>query len=370
MGDGIALLALLLLVKERRESGVAVAGLLLAQSLPRLLGPLLGALADRIEQRRLMIACNIGQAALFGAIALFLPSFVVMLLLVAGASILETTFLPAGRSAVPSLVDHEDLLAANTWLGMALNLQIAAGPVLGGFLVSIAGFRGALAVNAFSFLFAAGLLSKLPPLAAQRDPSGSPMGLLHSVRAGLAFARRHQVVRALGITLVLGVAFAGMDNVALIFLARDEFRLGPAGVGLLTAAFGIGMVAASLGLLRFNVRIAPTTLFILGWVLTGLGGLFTGLAPVALAAFGVQALAGIGNGIDNVAVDTLVQQNVEKPMLGRVFGLTSTAAFLGSAAAYAVGGLLLEAITPRSVFLIAGAGSLLAALIGRSLMAR
>jgi MFS family permease len=370
IGDGIALLALLLLVKERQESGVAVAGLLLAHSVPRALGPVVGALSDRMDQKRLMIACDLGQAVLFAAIALLSPSYAALLFLVAAASVLATTFSPAGRSAVPALVHTDDLLAANAWLGLALNFQIAVGPALGGFLVAVAGTSGAIGTNSATFVVSAALLGKLPPLPPHAETNGAPERLLASVQSGLAFARRHSVVRTLALTLLMGVAFAGMDNVALIFLARDEFGLGPLGVGLLTSAFGIGMVAASVALLQSRPRVDPMSLFVVGWVLTGLGGLLTGLAPVAGIAFGVQAVAGIGNGIENVASDTLIQRTVERPLLGRVFGLTSTAAFLGGAVAYAAGGLLLEVTTARSVFLIAGSGTLLAVLLGRFVMAR
>src|SRR5688572_719813 len=98
----MALIALLLYVQERRESGVAVSLLLLAATIPRLLGPLAGALADQVEQRRLMVACDLGQAALYAAIAALLPPFPVLLALVLVASTLATLFRPAGQSALPA----------------------------------------------------------------------------------------------------------------------------------------------------------------------------------------------------------------------------------------------------------------------------
>ena len=55
---------------------------------------------------------------------------------------------------------------------------------------------------------------------------------------------------------------------------------------------------------------------------------------------------------------TLIQQAVPREMLGRVFGLVATAAFGGSTLAYAAGGPLLDLTSPRSVFLMAGAGIL------------
>src|ERR671934_1335935 len=81
LGDGIAFVALVLLVHERQETGVAVGSLFFVQAVPRFLGPLAGAVADRVDQRALMIGCDLGNAAIFGLIALFSPSFPLLLVL-------------------------------------------------------------------------------------------------------------------------------------------------------------------------------------------------------------------------------------------------------------------------------------------------
>ncbi|MGZ8651570.1 MAG: MFS transporter, partial [Actinomycetota bacterium] len=74
-----------------------------------------------------------------------------------------------------------------------------------------------------------------------------------------------------------------------------------------------------------------------------MGTLLAGLAPLIWLAAMTQTIGGAGNGADNVASDTLIQRSVPRDMLGRVFGVTSTAAFVGSGIAYAAGGPLLDA---------------------------
>jgi MFS family permease len=74
------------------------------------------------------------------------------------------------------------------------------------------------------------------------------------------------------------------------------------------------------------------------------------------AAFAFEALGGMGNAADNVTSDTLIQRTVPARMMGRVFGLRGSAAFVSSAIAYAIGGPLLDAVSARTVFVIAGAG--------------
>ncbi len=357
VGDGIAVIALVLLVQDQRRTGTAVGALLLATSIPRFLGPVAGAIVDRVEQRSLMVACDLGQAAIFGTIALLQPSFPVLLALVALAAVLDTLFAPAGRSALPALVRPEQLMRANAWIGMSLNVQVAAGPVLGGLLYSWLGGRGALAANALSFVLSALFLLGLPPLRAPAD-GGEARGFLAVGMDGLRFAWRNRVVRTLIVALFVGVAFAGLDDVALVFLVRETFHGSALAYGLVTGAYGVGMLLGSIGLSWKGTAAAAGTVFLLGWVAGGVGAVLTGIAPlIAVVAVG-QAIAGVGNAVEVVAMDTLVQRSVPREMLGRVFGLVGTAAPAGHTLAFAGGGFLVDLFGPKIVFLIAGLGVL------------
>ncbi len=178
---------------------------------------------------------------------------------------------------------------------------------------------------------------------------------------GLRFAWRNRVVRTLIVALFVGVAFAGLDDVALVFLVRGEnyFHASPLAYGLVTGAYGVGMLLGSLGLTWKGTAAAAGTVFLLGWVASGTGAVLTGIAPlIALVAVG-QAIAGVGNAVEVVAMDTLVQQAVPREMLGRVFGLVGTAAPAGHTLAFAAGGFLVDLLGPKVVFLIAGLGVLL-----------
>jgi MFS family permease len=357
VGNGIALVALVLLVQGTEGTGTAVGGLLLASSLPRFLGPLAGVVSDRVEQRTLMVLCDLGNAGIFAAIVGFEPSFSVLLMLVAASAILDTLFAPAGRSAIPALVHADDLLQANAWMGTSLNLQVALGTLVGGALVATIGIRGALTFDALSFVLSAALLIGLPAMRSS-TPTESPAGFLTVGKEGLAFAWRDRVVRTFVIVLFLGVAFAAVDNVALVFLVRETLGGGAVAFGFVSAAFGMGMIAASISLSIRGTSFAVTTLLIAAWLASGIGTIATGLAPLIIVVALAQTVAGIGNGLQNVAADTLIQHAVPREMLGRIFGLVSTAAFGGSTLAYAVGGPLLDFTSARAVFILAGTGVL------------
>jgi MFS family permease len=111
-----------------------------------------------------------------------------------------------------------------------------------------------------------------------------------------------------------------------------------------------------------------TTGFTVGLLLTGAGGLLTGLAPVLGLAALAQAVAGCGNGLEVVATDTLVQRSVPGSHRGRVFGVVSAATLLGAAIARGLGGVLLDLTSARATFVIGGLGVLLATLVAVMLL--
>ena len=342
--------------------GVAVSALLLAHAVPNsLLGPIAGTFADRVDQRRLLIGADIGRAVLFIVIAATLPPFGVLVALMAMVAILETGFRPAGRSAIPSLVERDHLMTANAWLVSALNAGFAVGPLIGGLLVAGIGVPGALYVNAGTFLVSAALLAKLPPLRPD-EVEGDRPSFFATVREGLTFARRDTMMRALVMGLVLGVAAAALDNVALVFMATRVFDSGPTGFGMLDSAFGVGMIVASLFLVR-KQPLSAAALFVLGWFGTALGALGVGVAPVISFAVAAQFAGGIGNGVVLVGGDTLIQQNVPKAMRGRALGITGSAPFIGSLLAYGVGGFLVDGFGARATFLVSGTTSAIVAVV-------
>jgi len=121
LGDGVTRTALVLLTA--RQGVTAVAVVLLASTLPRFLGPVAGALADRIDRRRLMRGCDAGQVLVLGIIAATLPPLGVLAALVAVSALLATAFAPASASCVPDLVDPAELTRGNALLGTAINVQ-------------------------------------------------------------------------------------------------------------------------------------------------------------------------------------------------------------------------------------------------------
>jgi MFS family permease len=354
MGSGAATTALTLYVQQTRGTGTAVAAFLIASQAPRLLGPLAGGVVDRADLRTVMIGCDVGQAALFAAIAT-LPPFGLLIALTALATTLQTSYAPARSALVPNLVEPDELITANALLGTATNLYVAVGPLVGGLLFAAIGPAAAILVNAATFLGSAVLTTKVPPMRPPADVEHE--GLLTATGTAARLIWRDSLLRTVSISLCLLVAFLAVDNVALVFLVRETLDGSAFAYGLIEAVFGVGMLAGSFWIMRGSGWAAPR-LYLLSCALCSGASVGSGLAPSLGVLAPVQMIAGSGNGIEIVAGETIIQQQVPRGMIGRVYGFTSSATSFGLGVAMALGGVLVDATSPRAAFLIAAAGGI------------
>jgi len=353
-GDQVAAVALVLLIANEHRA-TAVGGLLLAESLPMLLSTHTGVIADRIEGRRLMIALQLGQAAIFGLITVWLPPYAALLGLIVLASLLGTVLRSATQTAIPEIVPEESLMPANALLGVALWGGVMLGPAIGGALAGLVGVRAALAVDTATFLISAAallLLPQLPRLARDESDTGG-------VTAALRYAFADPVLRSLLFGMAMLVAFAGVDNVALVFLVRDTLGASPAAFGAAMAVFGVGMVIGSALVVRYTHWRAERML--LGsFTATGVSAAMLAVAPSMAVVYPAQLIGGAANGMDVAAQTTLTQRRAPASMLGRLSGAMNSAVAVGFLVAYLGGGLLVELTSPRVAFLVAAAGSIVA----------
>ena len=363
-GDSLSLVALMLYVADTTGEALAVALLLLVGDFaPSLLSPLTGTLSARWDLRRVMVACELAQGALVAVIALTLPSLPLLLTLVALRAVAGQIFQPASRAAVPALVRDRNLESANSALGFGTNGSEALGPLLAAALFPLLDVRGVLLVDAATFLVSAVVLARLPRLPpASAGPEGRA-SFLADARAGVGYIWSVPTVRVIALGFCAVVAFNGVDDVALVFLATDSLGGGPSAVALLLAAVGIGLLVGYLLLARCAGRLPIVAAFLVGLGVSSIGNLLSGLAWAVSAAFVLQTVRGVGIAAMDVGATTLLQRLVPPVMLGRVFGNLYGAIGIAAALSYLLGGLLLDLTSPRVTLVAAGAGGMLATLV-------
>lgn len=186
LGDSLSLTALMLYVAETTEQALVVALLLLAGDFtPALLGPLTGAVSDRFDLKRVMVACELAQGGLVAVTAFWLPSLPMLLVLVGLRAVAGRVFAPASRAAVPVLVHDRDLRSTNaTAVGIGTNGGEALGPLVAALLLPGLGVRGVLLLDACTFALSAALLALRPLPPRHVSQLGQPASFLAETRAG------------------------------------------------------------------------------------------------------------------------------------------------------------------------------------------
>jgi MFS family permease len=357
LGAGAGYVALLVIAYERIGSGWAATAVLLADLLPSmLLGPVVGAVADRLGHLRCAIAADvIRSCALTGL--LFADGLVAMLALAVVIGCGNALFRPATSALLPALVPDTRLTAANALYGAARDAGQLLGPACAAGTLLFTGPEALLGLNGATFAVSALLLTRLRGLTRQVEPSGEP--LLAETRAGIRAMLADPVTRTLVCSSGTVMLAAGTMNVAELVLAQQELGAGHSGFALLVSAYGCGLVAGALlgagdagddGLRRR---------YLLGLALLGTGLLGSALAPVLGAALVTFAVSGLGNGLFVVSDRVLLQRLVPRGLHGRAFGLLDAVDSWGFGAALVAGGALAATSGGRLTFALAGTGVLL-----------
>jgi len=303
------------------HSSLAVGLLGVFQAVPIVLAGLYGgALADRMDRRRLQLIGKVfvaaGSLALaLGAIGLRAPvAFVYAVVVVASAA---TTLDQAARTAtVPRLVPRELLPSAMSLSQVLFQAASIVGPALAGVLIGTAGVSWAYALDAVAFVPAALLVWMLPP-----QPPTAPDAVARGWRApaqAIGYVRRNRLVTALFSADLVAMIF-GMPTALFPALALSVFGIGARGLGLLYAAPAIGALLGSLvsGWIRRVERQGMAVILAIGVWGAAIAGF--GLAGRALwIGLPLLALAGAGDLVSAIFRGTILQLTVPDGMRGRM----------------------------------------------------
>jgi len=252
IGDHFNNVAVFSLALANTRSGLVVTGIMLSRAIPAVLaGPVAGVVLDRLDRKRIMIASDLIRAVVAFGFILAIPRHDTWLLYLLSALLMfASPFFTSGRSAIlPTIANKEELHTANSLTQTTQWMTLTIGAFLGGTTVMQFGYRWAFAFNALSFLFSAACISRLrvgrsgfraERTALAEDKVVRPW---HEYTEGLRYMRASPLI--LGIAL-LGIGWAsggGAAQVLFSLFGELVFNRGPAGIGYLWAAAGVGLLA-------------------------------------------------------------------------------------------------------------------------------
>jgi MFS family permease len=346
LGDGVTLVAGPLLAATLTRDPRLVAGLMVAQRLPWLLFSLVsGALVDRMDRRRVMVAVDAGRCLAVGLLGLAVLLDAVSLPVMYGVFFVlgtaETLFDNAAVSILPAVVPKEQLPRANSrLLGAQMVANELVAPPLGGLLFATASAVPFL-VDAGSFAAAAALVAALPGRFRAERPEGSPPSTLRGeIAEGVRWLARHRLLRVLAVAIALmNLTLSATVSISVLY-AQERLGLGPVGFGTLISALAVGGISASLVAERVIGWLGPATTMRLGVVVESSTHLVLALARSPLLVAAVFALFGFHATTWSVVSLSLRQELIPTQLLGRVNSAYTLFGFGSLSLGAAAGGLL------------------------------
>jgi DHA3 family tetracycline resistance protein-like MFS transporter len=330
--------------------------------------PVGGIAADRIEQRRIIIAVETLNVVAVSAVAILgsLDALRIWHMAIAAGAlgVAAAFFFPAYSAILPRILPADQLLAANGVEGVVRPVfQEAIGPAVAGLLIA-ATFPsvGAIAVATLLGVSLALLVATRPATATSQSDDEAESGdeverphVLRDLRDGFAFVLGTQWLKW---TLLFASFFVlivlGPIEILLPFIAKERFADGAKAYGFILAFFGVGSAIGALAVSSARLPRRYLTFMMVMWGAGSLPLVFVG----ATSSFPVMAAAvfvvGVTDGAGAVIWGTLLQRRVPTEMLGRVSSLDFFVSLVFLPVSFAIVGPLSMVLSMQTIFLVAG----------------
>jgi len=371
-GDAFATVALPLLVLQATGSVIQMGLVTATCTVSSVISSLLsGIIVDRVDRRWLMIICDTGRSLLYGSIPLVWllagPQLWLIYVVVTLGTCLATCFYVAYNTALPHLVEHEQITLANGWLQVGGALSFVLGPVLAGLVSTICGPSIAVGVDALSFVVSALslLFIRLRQSASLQKDSMATLSLnKQELLAGIYFLLRQPTLRAVSL---LSMSFFPLLAPALdlfVFRLKHDLIQSDGAIGLVFSLAALGGIVGGLlaSVLRRRLGFGISwlgALVLIGMVAIGVG-LTTNIWLVAFLATGFT----FGQTLLDINSIALHQQLTPDHLLGRVTAASWTMCRLLGPMGVTVFTALVARLSTSSVFTSIGVITLAIAAIG------
>jgi predicted MFS family arabinose efflux permease len=360
LGDQLARIALAILVYRRTGSAFGASATFAVSYLTYLVGgPLLSGVADRYPRLTVMVACDLLRAPLVLLLCVTSLPLWTVFVVIGLLGTLAPPFDSSRSSLQPDILAGEEYVVGNALINVAMEAGQVGGFVLGGGLVAATSVRGALAVDAVTFLLSAGLLLSY---VRSRDAAQAPEdrgAFLKDALEGLHLVARRPDLRALLAIGVLGsIAVTSTEGLA-VAVARDMHG-GPALAGVLTATVPAGFLLGSFLVLRQPAE-TRTGLLPKLLLLSAAPLLLSPIAGSVAVLIALWLAAGAGATLNLIAGPEFMQR-CPRDYRGRAFGLAVSCLQAAQGVGLLAAGLLAEVLSPRTAVAVVALVALLAAI--------
>jgi len=335
IGDWALFTALPFFVYQITGSVLATGGMFMIQVVPPLVfGSIAGVFVDRWDRRWTMIGSSLFRGAVLVILLGVRSADMVWLVYIAGflESLASQFFGPANNALLPTLVDEDQLLSANSLDSLGENSARLIGPALGGVLLASIGLQGVILIDIASYILAAFLmyLIRVPIIEAvstvlPEDSAGSTISAFWGeFIAGIKLVSSKKALS--GIFWVLGIAFLGDSILTVLWAAffQDIVGVGSAEFGLALTVRGVAGILGGLVIGAVGSKFEPNHLIPFGLIGTGIGLVAMVLWPIYAITLLIMILISVPLMGWLISSQTWIQTHAPEEYRGRVFGVYGT----------------------------------------------
>ncbi len=344
LGDALTWLGLALLAFELagKSAPIVLAGALtLRVAAFTLLSPLAGSIADRFDRRPILIVTHLGRM-LMVCLLPFVNSIWQIYALVLGLNIFNAFFAPTYQATIPLVTGEADYPQAIALSATTYQILGVFGPGIAGILALVVGARELFFWDGLSFVIAAILIGTLPGNLRSNISESAPRSIRSigtDIRTGTSRLWHDAPIRY-GLMMQLVASIAGAQIlVNTVGYVRGTLQQTSVEYGWVMMGFGLGATVGAIAIGMFPKSRSKIITLVAGGLLITLsllGANFVGLVPL----IGLWAIAGCGQSLINISLQTLIADRTPTEWQGRVYGAHFAWSHLWWAGAYPLAGWL------------------------------
>jgi predicted MFS family arabinose efflux permease len=303
-----------------------------------------GAVADRVDRRRILLVSNTLQMALAAALGILYATghlgIGAILAIAALTGLTQSQSAPTYQAVLTSLVPPRQIPNAVALNSLQFNLSRAIGPAVAGILLARAGTGACFAANAISFLAVIVALWRIevPPSPPPRDTLGE------SLRAGVRHVWHDPLLSRLTLLGAVGSLLSFPLVTYLPVIAGDVLHTGAGGFSLLLSSFGAGAIVGAVATAHRGHAPGRGRLMLLAVLLYGCAATVAVTSRVQALSMAMLLVAGGSLVTAFSTLNSLVQENAPGDLKGRILSIYGLAFRSGMPIGSLVAGLLVRSL--------------------------
>lgn len=329
LGDQIHFIALMVLIQNFFGDIVVTGTVMMVTALPKVLfSPFAGVLVDRWPLKMTMIVSDLIRMVLVLLIPLLFfvaetPNMTIIFVLTFLISTVGVFFYPAKTASIPTLVEKENLLTANSISGTTQMIISLAGLLGGAVLIALTGTTVAFIFDASTFLISAISVSfiQYPKKKMEAETENNNVSYLSELKSGAKYVVGDKLLRFMLIFFTSIMLIGGAVNVSILAYVEDVLKMDVSNIGYLFSANMVGMIIGMALITKITKKYPKEKLLIWSTFIFSISITNIAWTDQLYLVIPFMVINGLGNGILNVVSSTIFQEYVKESMRGRVFSV-------------------------------------------------